>query len=211
MLNQPTSAYDPDQTFEVQTRDLVYLEGQDGSWPARIYQPLGPGPFPALLDVHGGAWNRSTYLANETMDQVLAVSGIVVVAIEFRLAPDHPYPAQVADVNYGIRWLKSHAHEFNADPDSIGALGASSGGHTVMLNALRPHDSRYTAIPLPDGKDVDASLRYVLACWPVLDSYARYLYAREAGEDRLATSTEAYFLTEDAMQEGSPQLVLSRG
>ena len=210
IVSETVIKYDPRGSYKVRVYDVTYRNDQDGAWPARIYQPEGTGPFPALLDVHGGAWNRGSYTNNERMDQALAASGLVVAAIEFRRAPQYAYPAQVADVNYGTRWLKAHAHDFNADPRSVGGLGASSGGHTLPLSAMRPHDPRYLAHPLPGAGDVDATLSYVLAAWPVLDAYARYLYAKEHGRPELVEATEAYFLTQEAMQEGSPQLVLER-
>ena len=202
--------YNPDQVFPVETTDVEYRNDGENSWLATIYQPKGTGPFPALLDVHGGAWNRGERANNRIMDSALAASGIVVAAIDFRLAPEHPYPAQVVDTNYATRWLKAHARDFNADPDSVGALGSSSGGHTVMLSALRPDDPRYGALPLPGGDGIDATLLYVICAWPVLDPYSRYLYAQEAGNNRLAASSEAYFLTQDTMKEGNPQHILER-
>ena len=87
----------------------------------------------------------------------------------------------------------------------------AGGGHTVMLSAMRPNDPRYAALPLPEGSGVDASMLYLLCCWPVLDPYARYVYAKRAGEERLAESSEAYFLNEEAMHEGNPQEILERG
>ena len=202
--------YDPDRVFEVETTDVEYRHDGEKSWLATIYQPKGTGPFPALLDVHGGAWNRGERGNNKVMDAALAASGIVVAAIDFRIAPQHPYPAQVIDTNYATRWLKLHARDFNAEPESVGALGSSSGGHTVMLSALRPGDSRYSELSLPGGEAVDATLLYVLCTWPVLDPYSRYLYSQEVGNDRLAASSEAYFLTQDAMKEGNPQQILER-
>jgi acetyl esterase len=203
--------YDPEQSYKVRVHDVTYREDQEGSWLARIYQPEGAGPFPALLDVHGGAWNRGSYTNNERIDQALAESGLVVAAIALRLAPQYPYPAQVADVNYATRWFKAHARDFNADARMVGGLGTSSGGHTIMLSAMRPQDPRYRAFALEGADDkVDATLSYVLAGWPVLDPYARYLYAKESGYDRLMESTEAYFLTKEAMREGNPQLILER-
>ncbi len=203
--------YDPNGSYQVRVFDVTYREEQDSSWPARIYQPEGPGPFPALLDVHGGAWNRGSYTNNELIDQALAASGLVVVAIALRTAPKYTYPAQATDVNYATRWLKAHARDFNADPRRLGGLGTSSGGHTIMSSVLRPHDPRYRALALPGAAGADATLAYVLAGWPVLDSHARYLYAKENNRAQLVESTEAYFLTEEAMKEGNPQLILERG
>lgn len=135
----------------------------------------------------------------------------MIASVDFRLAPDHPYPAQVEDTSYAIRWLKAHASEFNASSQSVGGLGSSSGGHTLMLAAMRPHDSRYTVLSSPDVEGHDGTFAYTISGWPVLDSYARYQYAKQDGYDRLVTNTENYFLNEDAMREGSPQGILDRG
>jgi acetyl esterase/lipase len=203
--------YNPDAAFEVRVFEETYRSGPDGDWPVRIYQPQGAGPFPALLDVHGGAWSTGSYLNNERIDGALAATGIVVAAIEFRQAPQHPYPAQVADANYGVRWLKACAAALNADAASVGGLGTSSGGHTLMLSALRPKDPRYAAMSVPNGADRDATLHYAITGWPVLDSHARYVYAKDAGQDRLMKSSLNYFQSEAAMKEGNPQQVLERG
>jgi acetyl esterase len=117
----------------------------------------------------------------------------------------------VTDVNYATRWLKAHARDFNADADCIGGLGTSSGGHALFLSAMRPNDPRYRTLPLPEGEDVSARLSYLLAAWPVLDPYARYLFAKENNRASLVEATNSYFLTHDAMKEGNPLLALERG
>ena len=73
---------------------------------ARVYQPQGTGPFPALLDVHGGAWNDQDRTANAPVDERLAASGILVVAIDVRLAREAPYPASAR------RWTTSRTSRF---------------------------------------------------------------------------------------------------
>ena len=203
--------YNPAAQFDVETTDVVYLEHQSGSLLATIYQPQGDGPFPGLLNVHGGRWFLNDRASDDHMNSALAASGIVVVAVDFRLAPDHPYPAQVVDTNYAVRWTKANAGNLNIDPASVGAMGCSSGGHTVALNGMRPRDPRYSAIPLPGREDVDASLRFMLCCWPVLDPYARYLWGREIGDERFIGPTEAYFTEHASLHEGNPQEALDRG
>ncbi len=210
-MSEKIVEYHSKASYEVRVHDVTYRRDQDGSWLARIHQPQGAGPFPAALDVHGGAWTRGSYTDNERMDRALAASGLVVAAIACRQAPKYPYPAQVADVNYATRWLKAHAREFNADAHSIGGLGTSSGGQTLLLSAMRPQDPRYKAFPLPEEEAVNATLAYVVAAWPVLDPYARYLYAKESGRASLMEATEGYFLTQEAMREGNSQLALERG
>ena len=203
--------YSPAGQFEVEITDRVYLEHPTGSLMATIYQPQGEGPFPGLVDVHGGRWFLNDRSDDHPMNLALAASGMVVVAVDFRLAPDHPYPAQVVDTNYAIRWTKAQAGTVNLDPGCVGAIGCSSGGHTVALNGMRPRDSRYAALPLPGGEDIDASLRFMVCCWPVLDPHARYTWAREIGEERFIGPTEDYFQEHDSLHEGNPQEALDRG
>ena len=81
----------------------------------------------------------------------------------------------------------------------------------MLLSAMRPRDPRYAVCPLPEAGDVTATLAYVIAAWPVIDPYARYLFARETGRAALVEASEAYFLTQEAMREGNPQLALERG
>ncbi len=205
MANESVTAYNPELVCEIDVLELEYQQ----DLAVRIYQPRGTGPFPALLDIHGGAWSIGDRTSGEVRDRALAESGIVVAAIEFRLAPEHPYPAQVADFNLAVRWLKSRAAEFLADPESVGAIGSSSGGHTVLLSAMRPHHPSYSSLDLPDS-DVDATLRYVLSVYPIVDPYARYQFAQETEKTFLVESSEGYFLTTDAMNEGNPFQILQR-
>jgi len=147
MATTAAISYDPKAQYEVEVLEVEYRQGYDDRI-VRIYQPQGPGPFPALIDVHGGAWSAGDRFQNEGADRALAASGLVVAAIDFRVAPKHPYPAQVQDIHYGIRWLKANAARFNADPATVGGLGTSSGGHGIVLSAMRPYDLRYRALPL---------------------------------------------------------------
>jgi acetyl esterase len=210
-LLRVSELYDPRRTFEVRSRDIEYRRDGGESWLARVYEPQADGPFPALLEVHGGAWNRGDRLQNAPMVEALAASGLVVASIEFRLGTHSPYPASIADVNYATRWLKRHAGDFHAVADGLGALGLSSGGHMVVLSAMRPRDPRYTVLPLDAGTDVDASLAYVMSGWGVLDPHARYLHAKGQGKTELLESHHRYFIDEDGMREADPQLILERG
>ncbi len=211
MDNPLTATYNPGREFQVKVHDVEYRRDEKQSWQARIYQPVGDGPFPAIVDVHGGAWNGGSRTNNELIDNALARSGIVVAALDFRVAPADPFPAQVIDVNYGTRWFKAHASDFKADANSVGALGSSSGGHTVILNAMRYADSRYASLRLDHGHKVDAKVLYLISAWGVIDPYVRYLHAKRMGRERLMKASEAYFLNEETMLEANPQQILERG
>jgi acetyl esterase/lipase len=123
----------------------------------------------------------------------------------------HPYPSSLIDINYATRWLKVHAPEFNADAASVGGIGVSSGGHLIMLSAMRPFDTRYASLPFPGVSGVDATLAYAISLWGVLDPYGRYLMAQERGNQELMGNHERYFLTTDAMQESNLIRILEQG
>src|SRR5712692_195838 len=191
------------------TRDVDYLQIDGKAFQATIYQPEGPGPFPAILDVHGGAWVREDVRRDEhvLMDKALAAMGMVVVAIDFRQSPQHHYPDSVADVNFAIRWLRANASKFNALPQMVGVFGSSSGGHLVLLNGMRPSDPRYAALPLAG---VSASPDYIIVVYPISDPLARRAYALEVGNNAPVKSTDIYFAPPGSLQDGNPQLILDR-
>jgi acetyl esterase len=200
-------AIDTRTMLDVTSRDFEYRTG----FLLTVYQPHGPGPFPILMEIHGGAWNANDRLQNADLARALAANGLVIASVDFRGGREAPYPAALADVNLATRWLKQHAGDFDATGEGLGALGLSSGGHIVMLSAMRPRDPRYTALPLAGGADVDASLAYVLLGWPVLDPHARYFHARSQGRTETLENHHRFFGDEDAMREANPQQILERG
>jgi acetyl esterase len=206
-----TVSYNLSKRYEIKVWDLEYRRDPIRTLMARIYQPQGEGLFPVLLDVHGGAWNDQDRTANAPVDERLAASGILVVAIDVRLAREAPYPGSVADVNYGIRWLKAKAREWNGEPETLGALGSSSGGHVLELCAMRPHDARYTVYPLPEAPHLDATLMYVIARSPISNPLARYEQAQKMQRATLITNSELYFSPWDTIFDGNPQRILERG
>ena len=118
-----STAYDPSAKFEIKTWDELYRSDPVRDLMARIYQPQGAGPFPVMVDVHGGAWNDQDRTINHLVDEGISASGVLVISIDLRLAGEAPYPASVADAHYGIRWAKAHASEWNGNPDTLGVLG----------------------------------------------------------------------------------------
>src|SRR5207244_1176933 len=95
------AAYDPAARFELEVSEVEHRRTAQGrSLMARVYQPLGTGPFPVVLDLHGGGWNMKDRRAEEPFDRVLASAGALVVAVDLTLAPEAPYPASVQDANY---------------------------------------------------------------------------------------------------------------
>jgi acetyl esterase/lipase len=205
------TAYDPAKRFEIKVSEVEFRRAPKRTLMARVYQPQGDGPFPVLLDLHGGAWNNQDRTANAPMDENLARSGILVVAIDLTRAPEAPYPASVQDANYGVRWLKSRARQWNGDPATVAALGSSSGGHEIELCALRPYEPRYNAHLLPEAPGVDATLKYVVARSPVSDPFARFQQAERRQWQEMIQNSKTYFNPWETIHEGNPQEILDRG
>jgi acetyl esterase len=196
--------------------DVCYLKHGDRQIMARVFKPEGPGPFPAYIDLHGGAWNNGDLNDRTGLGEYLAQRGVVMVTLNFRHAADG-YPTTLADINYGVRWVKAHAKELKANPDQVAIGGNSSGGHLAMLAAMRPTDPRYAEIPGPAG--VDARVKGVIMQWPVINPLSRYRNAirRSAEPNPPAFSAgmkekhDTYWKTEAAMAEGNPTMILERG
>jgi acetyl esterase/lipase len=205
-------------TFDYTVADFNYVEHADGPQRLRLFMPVGTGPFPVVVDVHGGAWCNGDLKDCEARDLALARAGIAAAALNFRHA-GAGYPSSSADINFAIRWLKAHAGRLGLRADKVGLSGQSSGGHLVMLAAMRPNDPRYTAIPSPEGANVDATVQAVVMQWPVINPLSRYRNAvrlRDSGNPPawvgdIPSRHDLYWKTEAAMEEGNPMLLLERG
>jgi acetyl esterase/lipase len=205
------AVYDPEARFAIKVSEVELRKNAAGRMlMARIYQPEGAGPFPTVLDLHGGAWNSKDRFAEEPMDRALAASGLLVVAIDMTRAPEAPYPAGIQDANYGVRWLKRKAPSWDGDPSRIGIYGSSSGGHVAELLGLRPHDARYRAIPMPEAPEVDATVAYVAMRSPVSDTYARFQNAVEKKRTEMIAANKTYFNPWETIHEANPQEILER-
>ena len=208
-------------TYEVVIEDVEYLRHGDKPFQARLFKPQGDGPFPVMIELHGGAWVNGTRENGDVGNEALASNGIIVAALDFRVPPEASYPASFQDIHYGIRWAKAHAAEWNGNPNSIGAMGTSSGAHQAMLLGMRPSDARYSALSLTNGaSDVDGTLGCVIMVSPVIDPLGRYHYAKGIREDikppesvgeRTASMHDMYWVTEEAMAEAAPARALARG
>ena len=206
-----TPRYNPGAKFDLKVTEVEYRRTKAGrQLMARIYQPAGPGPFPTVLDLHGGAWNAKDRKAEEPMDRAIAESGVLVVAIDMTLAPEAPYPACIQDANYAVRWLKTKAASWNGDPSKIGVYGSSSGGHVAELLAMRPRDQRYNAIPLAGAPNVDASIAFVAMRSPISNTFARFQNAENLKRDPMVKNNTMFFVPWESIHESNPQEILER-
>src|SRR5713101_5862837 len=210
-----TKGYDPAARFEIKVSEVPFRKNEQGrQLMARIYQPvssnMGAGPFPVMLDLHGGAWQRKDRKAEEPMDRAIAASGVLVVAIDMTIALEAPYPACVQDANYGVRWLKSKAAGWNGDSSKLGVFGSSSGGHVAELLGMRPRDKRYNAIPLSSAPNADATVAYVATRSPISNTFARFRNAEEKKRENMMKNNKTFFVPWETIHEANPQEILER-
>ena len=216
-----TVRFDPTGPYEVDETDTPFARPGGADLLARLYRPrvAADRPLGAVVYVHGGAWARSDRTGDAILCGALAASGLVVVALDFRQAPDHRFPVASADVAAGVRYARAHAGRLRVDPARIGLLGSSSGGQLALLHAVKPDAPEGAGTPIvrPDGSldpaAGDARVAFVVALYPVADPLARYHYAlsREheppppSGFDakRLIASHRAFFADEAAMEAAS--------
>jgi acetyl esterase/lipase len=198
--------FDPTGPHAVVHEDVEFARPDGEPLLARVYRPevRTDVPLPALVDVHGGAWTYFDRTADEYFDRALAACGMVVVALDFRQGPQHRYPTAVSDVVAGITWTKANARTLGIRPDTTGLIGGSSGGHLLMLAALRPYAPEFNATGVRGAQGIDARTAYALPLWPILDPPARYHYLHERRQgppgrdpfflpDRLIAAHDAFF------------------
>jgi acetyl esterase/lipase len=218
--------FDSAAPYEVYEIDAPFVRPAGQDLLARIYRPRGePGePLAAVVDVHGGAWNRGDRLVGALHGRALAACGVIVLSLDFRQGPDHQHPAANADISAGVRYARAHAGRLGIDPGRIGLVGSSSGGQLALLAAVKPGAPAHAGTPivLPDGSAGSTagndSAAFVLALYPVADPLARFRYVLSRQDDgsgfdakRLIASHRAFFADEAAIAEASVTRVVSAG
>jgi acetyl esterase len=164
-------------------RDLS-IPGAVAPLPARLYTPAGAAPatgWPLTVYYHGGGFVAYSIESHDQLCRELcAASGAAVLSTEYRLAPEHPYPAPVDDAHAALRWAHAHAHELGADPNRLAVAGDSAGANLSVAVTLRARDE--------GGPPLAAQL----LIYPAVDFVNSYPSRQENGS--------GYMLTEENMQ-----------
>lgn len=117
------------------------IEGPGGALALRLYTPLGQGPFPLMVFFHGSGFVLCSLDTHDGMCRNLAAGiGCVVLSVDYRLAPEHKFPAGLDDCLAATRWAATHAGELGADAERIMLCGDSAGGNMAAVTALRVRD-----------------------------------------------------------------------
>ena len=144
-------------------QDVVYKTAGSEELKLDIARPAGKeGVFPAVVVIHGGGWSAGNKSDVRQIMGEFPKRGYVAVSPQYRLSPKHEFPAQVHDVKAAVRYIKSNAKKYQIDPDRVGAMGFSAGGHlALMLGVTGPNDGLEGDVPAgaPDSR-VKAVVNY---------------------------------------------------
>ncbi len=158
------AAFDPTKLGATH-RDITYCTMEGIALKLDIYYPsANESRWPAAMYVHGGGWSGGDKADGAGALEIPALqsAGFLVAAVNYRLAPSHPFPAMIEDVKCAVRYLRAHADEYNLDPDRIGAWGGSAGGHLVNLLGTADESA---------GFDVGEYLEYSSRVLAVVDMF----------------------------------------
>ena len=145
-------------------RDITYCVMDNEALKMDILYPTTEQQkWPVVIHIHGGGWVSGTKEFYSIADaELLSKFGIMSVAVEYRLAPEYKFPAMIEDVKCAVRYLRSHAAEYNIDPSRFGAIGGSAGGHLAALLGLTDETA---------GFDVGEYLAYPSNIQAVVDMF----------------------------------------
>src|SRR5579859_3762104 len=178
VLALPTLGGEPDPVARAEDRTIP---GPQGAIPLRIYTPEGTGPFPILVFLHGGGWVAGSIDTHDRVCRSLTRSAeCVTVAVDYRLAPEHKFPAPLEDCYAAAQWVADNSAAINADPARMAVGGDSSGGNLAAAVALMARDRG------------GPQLVYQLLLYPVTDYY-------EPGTASYREYAEGYFITRNDM------------
>ena len=169
----------PEQIVPVASVQDTTVDGATGPVKARIYRPEGAGPFPTVAFFHGGGWVIGDLDTHDNMCRdICRGTQAVVVAVDYRLAPEHPFPAGIEDAVAAAKWVVAHARELGGN-DRVGVAGDSAGGN-------------FSAVVAQQLRDAGIALAAQLLIYPAVDhATAHYPSMEENGK--------GYFLEADTM------------
>ena len=156
-------------------------DGEVAGVPVRWYRPHGASEDAAFVWLHGGGWViGSVATSDATASKLAAASGVTVCSVDYRLAPEHPFPAAVDDCFAALQWVGEHGAEIGGDPSRIAVCGDSAGGNLSTVTSILARDN--------GGPDVC----FQALIYPTTDARADYPSVQENGD--------SIFLSADSMQ-----------
>ena len=157
------------------------IPGPAGDIPVRVYRPRAGGVHPVVVFLHGGGFTIGSIASHDPLCQQIA-TGVpaVVVSVDYRLAPEHKFPAAVEDCWAAVQWVADHAAELGGDPARVAVAGDSAGGNLAAVCAIKAREAGGPALALQ------------LLIYPTTDATGSFPSIQENGK--------GYFLTEETMR-----------
>ncbi len=166
---------------DVATEDRT-IPGSKASIPIRIYTPVSDKPLPVMLFFHGGGWVIGDLDTHDRECRIIATgTPCIVVSVDYRLAPEHPFPAGHVDCWDALQWVAAHAAEINADPEQLAVGGDSAGGNLSAYCALM-------------ARDADLRLKLQLLVYPATDGRAHHPDSSHEALPSLVENADGIFL-----------------
>ena len=181
--------------------DVTFAVVESESLALDAYLPATPGPHPAVILIHGGYWQTGDKESHSRLGEWMAEHDYAAFAINYRLAPEFPFPAAVADVQCAVAWVREHAAEYDVDPDRIALMGTSAGGHLAALAGLAavPASSAASWQPSCGDPTANVEVQAAISCFGPVD------LAFHAQESEGAGNIVTVFLDGQACED-APQL-----
>jgi acetyl esterase len=180
------------------------VPGPAGEIPIRVYTPAGDGPKPVIMYFHGGGWVIGDLdVCDNPVRRIANRTGAVVVSVDYRLAPEHTYPAAFDDCYAATAWVSEHAAELGGDPARIATCGDSAGGNLAAAVAIAARDrqgpplaAQLLIYPVTDFNFTTGSYEengdgYLLTKGSMQWFWAHYLGAQDLGKDPFACPARA--------------------
>jgi acetyl esterase len=190
-MQKPTA---PEAGVTVKT---MTIGSGDASFPVHIYTPEGKGPFPVMVYFHGGGFVIADTQVYDASPRALAkMANAIMVAVDYRQAPEHPFPAAPNDAFTAYQWTIDHAREFNGDPTRIAVGGESAGGNLATVVSMMARDKK-VALPV-----------HQLLVYPVVnDDMNTPSYKRNANAKPLNKAMMAWFFKHYGADPKNPYAV----
>lgn len=163
-------------------QDIPFAHPEGVELNLNTYHPLESGKYPTVVIIYGGAWRQGNPSNNEAFSRYMANQNYTVIAIDYRHAPKHQFPAQLEDIQTALQYIQNHADELEVDTERMAIMGRSAGGHLAMLAAYQPKAIQFRAVinyyapvnlskgyydpPSPDPINIQSVLRNFLGGTP---------------------------------------------
>jgi len=180
---------------EAKDAEDITIPRTDTSLPARIYRPEGAAPLPVMVFFHGGGWVIGDIETHDPLCRALAAaSGSMIVSVDYRLAPEHKFPAAVDDSFAALSWVAANASALGADPERLGVGGDSAGGNLAAVVSLLARDRGGPPIA------------YQLLIYPATDMSTKFPSVEENADGYFLTYADMTWFSNHYIRDASDKL-----